>query len=66
MFDQQMAQEALNRMDPAMRTLAEQNAKARGMSACDVVLEAGLLVAQAEAGKALYALQKGGPRLRPV
>ena len=66
MFDQQMAQDALNRMDPGMRALAEQNARVRGMSARDVVLEAGLLVAQAEAGKALYALQKGGPQLRAV
>lgn len=68
MFDRQMAQAALGRMSPAMRDLAEASAKARGMSACDVVLEQGLTIAQAQSSEALYALKEKGsrPALRAI
>lgn len=66
MFDQQMAQNALERMSPAMRDIAEAQGRARGMSACDVVLERGLTIAQAQSSEALYAMRQGRPQLRSV
>jgi len=63
-----MAQVALERMDPAIRSLAEAQAKARGVSAIDAVLEAGLRVASEQTGEALYALKRSQsrPQLRAV
>ncbi|QJQ93939.1 MULTISPECIES: hypothetical protein [Halomonadaceae] len=68
MYDREMAQAALQRMSIEHRSMAEAKARARGVSACDVVLEEALLVSQELASDALFALrqQQARPTLRVV
>lgn len=64
MYDREIAQMALADMSVEKQAEVQRIARIRGIAACDVVLEVGLMVAQEQSREALYALKER--RARPV